>query len=113
MTVVAEWNDWQPWACSVTCGGGDRVRFRTCVDPYPDDTDVCLGPNIEEDPFPCNNDLCPGNNTLSIIFTTASLNQLGFVNNQWEVYFLVLGLNQRSADCHVDVIPTDSYIVGR
>ncbi|XP_072048167.1 A disintegrin and metalloproteinase with thrombospondin motifs adt-1-like [Amphiura filiformis] len=57
--VFPEWNEWQPWTCSVTCGGGKRARFRTCNDPYPEDEDVCLGSNIEQDPFECNTDACP------------------------------------------------------
>ncbi len=58
--TVPEWNEWNEWTCSVTCGGGSRARFRTCNDPYPNDDDLCLGINIEQDPFQCNTEACPG-----------------------------------------------------
>src|SRR6218665_641952 len=58
--VHSEWMDWSEWGgCTVTCGGGQRRRFRTCVDPTP--TKIgrpCVGPGQETEL--CNVRNCAG-----------------------------------------------------
>ncbi|XP_046330804.2 SCO-spondin-like isoform X15 [Haliotis rufescens] len=50
-------NDWSDWdACSATCGGGDKLRQRTCHGPFYGGKD-CVGPR--EDTAPCNQHNCP------------------------------------------------------
>jgi len=36
-TVVnGDWSEWSEWEeCSVTCGGGNKTRNRTCTEPEP------------------------------------------------------------------------------
>lgn len=29
------WSPWSPWTCTVTCGGGEGYRTRTCSNPHP------------------------------------------------------------------------------
>lgn len=29
------WSAWSPWQCTVSCGGGEGVRTRTCSNPRP------------------------------------------------------------------------------
>lgn len=51
------WSEWSKWECSVSCGGGEGVRRRTCSNPRPNIYGkLCEGPhdstgNCNE--FPC------------------------------------------------------------
>ncbi|XP_071117871.1 A disintegrin and metalloproteinase with thrombospondin motifs adt-1-like isoform X2 [Haliotis cracherodii] len=50
-------NDWSDWGvCSATCGGGDKLRQRTCHGPFYGGKD-CVGPR--EDTASCNQHNCP------------------------------------------------------
>ena len=55
----SEWSEWTP--CTVTCGGGENMRSRTCTNPAPafggKDCNA-LGPSIETGR--CKVDACPG-----------------------------------------------------
>ncbi|XP_078574438.1 uncharacterized protein LOC144860857 [Branchiostoma floridae x Branchiostoma japonicum] len=56
------WSEWSPWsACSVTCGGGEQTRDRSCTNPAPAHGGAdCVGPNQETQA--CDTGLaCPGN----------------------------------------------------
>lgn len=40
------WSHWSPWQCSVTCGGGEGFRTRTCSNPRPNVFGkLCQGPS--------------------------------------------------------------------
>ncbi|CAL1543550.1 unnamed protein product, partial [Lymnaea stagnalis] len=49
------WSDWG--SCSVTCGGGQQYRQRSCVQPLYGGAD-CVGPRNETQA--CNDKHCPG-----------------------------------------------------
>ncbi|XP_052105775.1 SCO-spondin-like [Mytilus californianus] len=57
--INGNWTEWSSWnECSVTCGGGRKVRDRQCSNPVPQyGGDPCFGntTNIES----CNEDPCP------------------------------------------------------
>lgn len=57
--VNGEWSVWGAWGtCSLTCGGGQASRARTCSDPYPANGGLdCVGTSSEFGT--CNNDSCP------------------------------------------------------
>jgi len=41
--AFGEWLEWGGWSrCSVTCGGGERMRYRSCSG------DICVGGNSTE-----------------------------------------------------------------
>ncbi|KAK9506421.1 hypothetical protein O3M35_008367 [Rhynocoris fuscipes] len=51
------WSSWSPWECSVTCGGGQGVRRRTCDHPEPTLLGkVCVGESVEKGG--CNENSC-------------------------------------------------------
>ncbi|KAK7466023.1 hypothetical protein BaRGS_00037424 [Batillaria attramentaria] len=51
-----EWSEWPP--CSVTCGGGQTIRNRTCNNPAPaNGGNACSGPPSETEV--CNEEQCP------------------------------------------------------
>ena len=53
----SQWSSWQP--CSVTCGGGNRTRARTCSKPAPKWNGMeCPGTNISTES--CNLHKCKG-----------------------------------------------------
>ena len=60
--VDGGYSEWSSWLqCSQTCGGGSRVRSRSCTNPSPSYSGKdCaeLGPAFESEE--CNNDCCPG-----------------------------------------------------
>ncbi|XP_056015238.1 SCO-spondin-like [Ostrea edulis] len=54
--------NWTPWSsygdCSVTCGGGEQERSRSCTNPAPKDGgDKCRGPSFSSQS--CNTNGCP------------------------------------------------------
>ena len=54
--MASEWNSWGAWeSCSVTCGGGQRNRTRTCTHDG-----LCTGNDWEMEA--CNPESCPGTN---------------------------------------------------
>jgi len=60
-SVHGNWALWSSWGdCTVTCGGGQRRRFRTCTNPRPRHTGRdCLGPPQQTER--CNTLNCAGN----------------------------------------------------
>ncbi|KAK3089127.1 hypothetical protein FSP39_001055 [Pinctada imbricata] len=55
--VDGEWLPWSEWdACNVTCGGGGKRRYRTCIEPQFGGKD-CDGPSDEL--MDCNMQPCP------------------------------------------------------
>ena len=51
--VTATWNEWGNWgSCSLTCGGGSRMRTRTCTVE-----NSCVGPSTQA--LACNTFVCP------------------------------------------------------
>ncbi|KAL8608110.1 hypothetical protein ACOMHN_016565 [Nucella lapillus] len=57
--VHGNWGGWGAWGrCSLTCGGGQRKRFRTCSNPSPSNNGrPCIG--SAEDANTCNLTPCP------------------------------------------------------
>lgn len=58
--VNGNWSDWSKWGdCSLSCGGGLRMRERRCDEPEPRyGGEDCSGNITENDP--CNTHFCPG-----------------------------------------------------
>ena len=58
--VVGGWQKWSPWSgCSITCGGGQQSRNRSCDSPRPSNSGIsCTG--ITEETHACNTGHCPG-----------------------------------------------------
>lgn len=54
---MSEWGSWG--GCSVTCGGGFKMRTRTCHDPIYGGK-PCQGDTVQINPS-CNYQPCPGN----------------------------------------------------
>ena len=55
--------NWSPWSridtpCNASCGGGVRVKTRSCTNPRPQgmDAKTCVG--IDKEYFPCNTEPC-------------------------------------------------------
>ncbi|XP_073239582.1 properdin-like isoform X2 [Porites lutea] len=57
--VNGEWSSWSSWTkCSKTCGGGNKIRKRTCSNPAPANGGRgCQGSNHQSSS--CNSQLCP------------------------------------------------------
>ena len=58
--VDGNWGHWEHWStCSVTCGGGNRQRFRACDSPSPaNGGEPCSGERHQTDNH-CNSFHCP------------------------------------------------------
>lgn len=58
--VDGSWSSWKLWnSCTVTCGGGSRIRNRSCDDPAPLFAGKpCSGSGQETEI--CNSKSCPG-----------------------------------------------------
>ena len=53
VAAVPSWGPWSEWSgCSHTCGGGKRLRLRSCLDG-----DFCKGNSTDYDE--CNTQECP------------------------------------------------------
>ena len=59
-SIDGGFSDWSVWTeCSVTCGGGEQTRTRTCSNPEPQNGgNDCVG-DLEESQT-CSTDACPG-----------------------------------------------------
>ena len=56
--VDGVWKEWTTWSeCSLTCGGGERRRSRSCIPPLHGGKD-CDGPSMNVEA--CNEQPCPG-----------------------------------------------------
>lgn len=66
-TVDGNWSTWGGWQeCSVTCGGGDKTRNRTCTDPIPQYSgEDCHGNDTEV--AICNAILCPSKTVIYLL----------------------------------------------
>ena len=60
ISVNGNWGSWTEWgSCTLSCGGGTRVRKRSCDTPAPSDNGrYCAGSDRQIDY--CNKDDCPG-----------------------------------------------------
>lgn len=60
IAVNGNWTTWSKWAiCSVSCGGGEQSRTRSCSNPVPlHGGDECDGNTTESQS--CNHQQCPG-----------------------------------------------------
>ena len=60
ISVHGNWAEWSDWGdCTVTCGGGQRRRFRTCTNPSPKHHGrPCIGNSQVTET--CNTDRCAG-----------------------------------------------------
>jgi len=58
--VRSEWSEWSQWGdCTVTCGTGQRRRFRSCLSASSmSDTSPCVGVSQQTDV--CNQQQCAG-----------------------------------------------------
>lgn len=56
----SEWSSWSEWGkCTVSCGGGQRRRFRSCIDPpLKANARPCVG--AAQETQSCNNQGCAG-----------------------------------------------------
>ena len=61
------WGSWTEWgSCTLSCGGGTRIRTRRCDSPLPSDNGrYCSGSDRQVDY--CNSDDCPGIHTHSAL----------------------------------------------
>ena len=60
ISVDGGWSVFGDWSeCSTTCGGGTRIRIRSCTNPAPDYGADCVGEEKETDQN-CNPQDCPG-----------------------------------------------------
>ncbi|XP_033122270.1 thrombospondin-2-like isoform X2 [Anneissia japonica] len=59
--INGSWSEWTDFGdCSLTCGGGSRVRTRTCSDPAPNYNGlICPIDDPTEESEICNTDTCP------------------------------------------------------
>jgi hypothetical protein len=58
--IFGEWTDWQmQGSCSLSCGGGEQVRTRTCVSVCDQTTLVDNCPGEAHGTVPCNTQPCP------------------------------------------------------
>ena len=68
----SEWGEWEP--CSVTCGGGEQFRGRTCTNPPPAfGGQPCPGENEfgeDEESRSCGERPCAGEDCLCLIYLT-------------------------------------------
>lgn len=57
--MAARYSDWSPWSvCNVTCGGGNQIRTRLCLNPpLPNGESPCVGSAKEE--RICGGGMCP------------------------------------------------------
>ena len=73
--VDGKWSNWSEYgSCSKTCGGGMKVRSRTCTNPAPSNNGTeCVGEPEEEKE--CNSHPCPGwcNLNIGLILILRSL----------------------------------------
>lgn len=66
LVVHGNWAEWSSWGdCTVTCGGGQKRRFRTCSNPFPKNNGrPCIGSGQETDT--CNSQRCAGSESSSL-----------------------------------------------
>jgi len=57
LTEILDWGSWSDWSdCDATCGGGERIRSRNCINGEAGDPG-CEGDGIEREA--CNAQNCP------------------------------------------------------
>jgi len=81
-----EWTDWVlQGSCSVSCGGGEQIRTRTCVSVCDQTTPVDNCPGEGHGTLPCNTQPCPVFESSSSSSSSSSSENSGGNNNhgQW------------------------------
>lgn len=70
--VDGGWSEWEAFSeCSVSCGGGEKTRSRTCTNPEPANGGAdCEGDYSET--MACNEQGCPGNSIWLITYNWGS-----------------------------------------
>ncbi|XP_076269016.1 LOW QUALITY PROTEIN: uncharacterized protein LOC143201686 [Rhynchophorus ferrugineus] len=78
--VDGGWSEWSPWSCTVSCGGGEGYRTRTCSNPHPNIFGkLCQGAPTATgqcNDFPCG-DISP--DTLDLIHKNLQSNSYSFL----------------------------------
>lgn len=68
LSVNGGWSNWSSYShCSVSCGGGNQTRTRSCTNPAPSHGGhICVGKSVET--ATCNDHGCPSNVLITFPF---------------------------------------------